>query len=182
MSPLDRHRQKKRWVQSKQTSTGPSRQTLAEKKRWEPVQTDTDQTHQTDTGKKDIGLVQIDIKWSLQTGISKRRWETLQADTDWTHQTNTGKKKHLGSVQIEINRSLQTDIGRKETVGTSSDRHRPNPSDRHWQEKILGRSRQTSSGPFSQISAKDVGKHFRQTPIEPIRQTLAKRNIWVQSR
>ena len=44
----------------------------------------------------------------------------------------------MGSVQTDINRFPQKDIDRKETTGTSSGRHRSNPSDRHWQKRKIG--------------------------------------------
>ena len=58
--------------------------------------TDTDQTHQTDAGKKDIGLIQEDIK---QTPIGLTR--------------KILARRHASSVQIDISRFLITDIGRK---------------------------------------------------------------------
>ena len=113
MNPPDRHRQKKHWVQSRQTSTGPSRQTLAEKKRWEPVQTDTDQTHQTDTGKKRY--------W-----VGPDRHQVIPSDR---LATNVGK--HFGQTSIELIRQTLA----KETLGFSPDRHQQVPPDRHWQKR-----------------------------------------------
>ena len=70
------------WVQSRQTLTGSSRQTLAERNGGNQFrQTQIKPIRQT-LARKDIGLIQLDTKWSLQTDIGKRRWETLQADTN----------------------------------------------------------------------------------------------------
>ena len=101
------------WVQSRQTSTGSSRQTLAQKKRWEPVQTDTDQTHQTDTSKKDIVLIQRDIKRSIQTDPAKDVGKHFrQTPIEITRKILA--RQHLGSVQTDINELFKKTLTEKE--------------------------------------------------------------------
>ena len=86
---------------------------MAEKKWREPVQIDTDQTHQTDTSKEDIGLTREDIKRSLQTDLAK----------------DAGK--HFRQTPIEITRKILARI----TLGFRPDRHQHVPPNRQWQKK-----------------------------------------------
>ena len=131
---------------------------IGRKKRWEAARTDTDQTHQTDTGKKDIGLIREDIKWSLQTDLAKDVGKHFrQTPIELTRKILA--RRHASSVQIDISRFLITDIGRKRQVRTSSDRHWSNPLDRHWQERCWVDPGRHQVIPSDRL-AKDVGKHF----------------------
>ena len=53
-----------------------------------------------------------------------------------------------------------------------------NPLGRHWQTETLGLIQtDTNRLPQTDIGERNGGNQFRKTPIEPIRQTLVKRNI-----
>ena len=101
-------------------------------------------------------------------------------NTSGRHRLNSVRqtlaRRHVSSIQTDISRFLLTDIGRKKQVRTSSDRHWSNPSDRRRQERHWVDPGRHQVIPSDRL-ATDVGKHFGQTSIELIRQTLARRHV-----
>ena len=120
--------------------------------------------------KRDVGfgpdryqLVPSDRHWQKRNVGNQFRQTLLNpSDRHW-------QKRNIGlSLDRHLQKTLGTSSGRHQlnpserNIGLNPDRHQVVPSDRHWQT--------------------NVGNQFRQTPIEPIRQTLVENKYWIQSR